>query len=94
MTTPSLKLGVVEVFEYSPVVVILPLFIGLLDSITHLLECALEHVGELLTHVIDLLPQPLYLVNLLLLDLLVLLLDICLLSLLASLTTIIRYQCQ
>ena len=55
-------------FEDVAVVVLLPLLVGLLDPLGHLLERGLEHGGELLTHLVDLPLQPRDLVDLLLLN--------------------------
>ncbi len=45
-------------FEKVDVILLLPLFVGLVDACLHLLESALEHLRELVAHVIDLLLQP------------------------------------
>ena len=66
------KLSIFKVFEYVAVVVFLPLFVGLFDSLSHLFECGLEHGCELLTHFVDLSLQASNLINLVLFNDLVL----------------------
>ena len=51
---PSILIGIlVEPLEHLLLVLVVPLLVGLLDFFLHVVERVLEHLGELLTHLVD-----------------------------------------